>query len=80
MSDVPARLRALLGLITDRCWQEPDLEDFLAWRGATQEYWVQMVFAAVAGRGKWSARGETPLITACRPLGPRPVRNGRTAR
>lgn len=65
MNDVPGRLRALLDLVAGRCWREPDLEDFLAWRGATLEYWVQMVFAAVAGRGMWSARGETPLITAC---------------
>jgi len=26
---------------------------------------VQMVFAAVAGREMWAAKGETPLITAC---------------
>lgn len=41
------------------------MEDFLAWRGATLEYWLQMVFAAVAGRQTWAAQGETPLVTAC---------------
>jgi hypothetical protein len=65
MEDVPGRLRAMLDLVARRCWQEPDLEDFLAWRGATLEYWLQMVFAAVAGRHMWAAKGETPLITAC---------------
>jgi hypothetical protein len=65
MEDVPERLRTLLGLVAGRCWEDPDLEDFLAWRGATLEYWVQMVFAAVANRQMWAARGETPLVTAC---------------
>lgn len=51
--------------VAARCWQEPDLEDFLAWRGATLEYCLQMVFAAVAGRMTWAAQGETRLITAC---------------
>src|SRR5713226_6470916 len=35
MEKVPERLRVLLGLVARRCWEEPDLEDFLAWRGAT---------------------------------------------
>ena len=74
MNDVPGRLRAVVGLVADRCWREPDLEDFLAWRGATLEYWVQMVFSAVAGRSVWSARGETPLITTC------PAARARTGR
>ncbi|MGH3274700.1 MAG: hypothetical protein ACRDNZ_10340 [Streptosporangiaceae bacterium] len=65
MEEVPARLQTLLGSVAKRCWKEPDLEDFLAWRGATLEYWAQMVFAAVAGRVTWAAQGETPLITAC---------------
>jgi hypothetical protein len=65
MEEVPERLRTLLRLVARRCWTEPDLEDFLAWRGATLEYWAQMVFAAVAGRVTWAAQGETPLITAC---------------
>jgi hypothetical protein len=62
---MPSWLRGLLGGGPARCWQEPDLEDFLAWPGATLEYWLRMVFAAVAGRMTWAARGETPLITAC---------------
>jgi hypothetical protein len=65
MKDVPSRLRAVLGLVAARCWQEPDLEDFLAWRGASLEFWVQMVFSVIAGRHAWAAVGETPLITAC---------------
>ena len=65
MKDVPSRLRSLLGVVAARYWQEPDLEDFLAWRGATLEYWMQMVFAATAGRQAWAAAGEAPLITAC---------------
>jgi hypothetical protein len=65
MNDMHSRVRSLLGVVAARCWQEPDLEDFLAWRGATLEYWMQMVFAATAGRQAWAATGETPLITAC---------------
>jgi hypothetical protein len=65
MDDMPERLRTLLGWVAGRCWREPDIEDFLAWRGATMEYWVQMVFAAVVGRQLWAAQGETPLITNC---------------
>jgi hypothetical protein len=48
MEDVADRLRGVLALVAERCWQEPDLEAFLAWRGASLEYWVQMVFATVA--------------------------------
>lgn len=65
MQDIHARLRTVLASAAEYCWRDPNLEDFLTWRGATLEYWVQMVFAATAGRQVWAARGETPLITAC---------------
>ncbi len=62
---MPERLHLLLDSVAKRCWEEPDLEDFLAWRGGTLEPWLQMIFWAVARRLIWAAQGETPLITAC---------------
>jgi len=59
MEDVPERLCILLGSVARRCWEEPDLEDFLAWRGGTIEPWLQMILWSVARRVTWAAQGDT---------------------
>jgi hypothetical protein len=64
MNDVPGQLHTLLGLVAAGSGGSSTLRSFWPGRGARLEYWVQMVFAAVDGRSMWSARGETPLITA----------------
>lgn len=50
--------------IATRLREEPDLDDFLAWRAGTLEYWIHIVASSVASRQGWASRTEVPYVTA----------------
>lgn len=49
--------------LAERLAGEPDLDDFLSWRGGTLEYWLQLVTIGVARRHGWVADTEIPYVT-----------------
>lgn len=55
------RVLALVDGIVARLAAEPDVDDFLLWRGGTLEYWIHIVASIVGNRiGTWAARSEIP--------------------